>query len=110
MKTIDADQLSQLLRDNEDILVIDVLPEESYQKSHVPGAVNIPYKGAGFANMVQSTARDKRQPIVVYCSDTECDLSDRAGARMEELGFSNVMHFAGGLKAWEESGQQTVAA
>ena len=33
---------------------------------------------------------DRARPTVVYCFDTQCDLSGRAAARLEQLGFAEV--------------------
>ena len=46
--------------------LVDVLPPESYQERHLPGAINIPLKRLD----ARSTARlDKGRPVVVYCAD-----------------------------------------
>ena len=46
--------------------LVDVLPPESYQKRHLPGAINIPLKRLD----ARSTAQlDKGRPVVVYCAD-----------------------------------------
>ena len=86
-----------------DVILIDVLKPESFEKGHIPGAINIPLK------KVASEAKkrfDKDQEIIVYCSDEECSASPAAGKKLEDIGFSNVTHFKGGKKEWQEAGYQ----
>src|SRR5215217_1807441 len=46
--------------------LVEVLPREEYDEEHLPGAVNIPVKELD----AETTARlDKRNPLIVYCSD-----------------------------------------
>ncbi len=46
--------------------VVDVLPREEYEDSHLPGAVNIPIKELN-AGRAQSLSSD--EPVIVYCHD-----------------------------------------
>jgi rhodanese-related sulfurtransferase len=46
--------------------VVEVLPEDDYEKLHLPGALNIPAKKLD----AETTADlDKANPVVVYCWD-----------------------------------------
>lgn len=46
--------------------IVDVLPHEEYEESHLPGAINIPLKELNH----ETAAPLKRDaPIVVYCHD-----------------------------------------
>lgn len=48
--------------------LVEALPEAEYAARHLPGAINIPIKALD----ARSTARlRKRQPIIVYCQDTQ---------------------------------------
>lgn len=100
MKTITTDELKKKL-DNDEVILIDVLSEKSYEKSHISGAVNIPVKVVGFR---AKEKYDKDDHIVVYCSGPDCQASNTAAEKLESLGFSNVYHYKGGKKEWEESG------
>ncbi len=46
--------------------IVDVLPREEYEKSHLPGAINIPLK-----ELNRETADRLRRavPVIVYCHD-----------------------------------------
>ncbi|MDZ7740153.1 MAG: rhodanese-like domain-containing protein [Bacteroidales bacterium] len=47
MKTITTEELKEKL-DNDEVILIDVLSEKSYETSHIRGALNIPLKLIGF--------------------------------------------------------------
>lgn len=104
MKTINAHDLKNRLENPGDTLVIDVLPTEHYESGHVPGAKNIPVGADRFANAVEDVANSKEQPVVVYCANTECDLSPKAAQQLEKAGFTNVTDFEGGIEEWKAAG------
>jgi rhodanese-related sulfurtransferase len=99
MKEIKRDELKQKL-DNKEVILIEVLNREKYEKSHIKGAINIPLEEIG----AESKERfNKNDQIVVYCSDHECTASPKAAKKLEDLGFENVYHYKGGKKDWKES-------
>ena len=61
----DRQQVIRLI-ESEEAQVIDVLPREEYEESHIPGAVNVPLKELT-ADAVSILTRNK--PVVVYCHD-----------------------------------------
>ncbi|MBS1895346.1 MAG: CBS domain-containing protein [Actinobacteria bacterium] len=71
--------------------LVEVLPPEEYAEAHLPGAINIPLKALD----ADSTAMlNKQAPVVVYCWDYLCDMSPRAAARLDSLGFERVYDYA----------------
>lgn len=59
---IDRAGLVRLI-EQEEVQIIDVLPEREYALGHIPGAVNVPLKRL-HAGTVSALRRDK--PVVVY--------------------------------------------
>lgn len=100
MKIITTEELKKKL-DNDEVVLIDVLSEKSYEKSHISGAVNIPVKVVGFR---AKEKYDKDEQVVVYCSGPDCQSSQVAAEKLEALGFNNVYRYKGGKKEWEEAG------
>lgn len=81
--------------------LVEVLPERSYRSEHLPGATLLPL--TEFSR--ESTARlDRDRPVVVYCYDTECDLSARGAALLAEYGFPEVYDYAESKVAWFSMG------
>jgi rhodanese-related sulfurtransferase len=86
---IDYLGLRRLLDDGAQL--VEVLPAEEYAEEHLPGAINIPLKELDG----DSTAKlDKSRPVIVYCWDYLCDMSPRAAARLDSLGFESVYDYA----------------
>jgi rhodanese-related sulfurtransferase len=102
MKTINANELKALLDGNEDVLLVNTLNAESFEKTQIPGAVDIPLEDEDFLARVEEQAGGKDKPVVVYCASQQCNSSDKAAEKLENAGFSAVTDFAGGFKAWQE--------
>ena len=51
---------------NEGAQIVDVLPRDEYEESHLPGAINIPLKELSRETAVR-LRRD--MPVIVYCHD-----------------------------------------
>jgi rhodanese-related sulfurtransferase/CBS domain-containing protein len=99
LKRIDYQGLRRLL--DEGAQLVEVLPAEEYAEEHLPGAINIPLKQLDAESASQL---DKSRPVIVYCWDYLCDMSPRAAARLDSLGFvaydyaaSKVDYLARGL-------------
>ena len=67
--TISRDELKDKLDRGDDFALVETLPEESYRRSHLPGAVLMPYDRVG--EVAPGLLPDKDREVVVYCmSDT----------------------------------------
>jgi rhodanese-related sulfurtransferase len=86
---VDYEGLRRLL--DEGAQLVEVLPAEEYAEEHLPGAINIPLKQLDGEMAAQL---DKARPVVVYCWDYLCDMSPRAAARLDSLGFERVYDYA----------------
>jgi rhodanese-related sulfurtransferase len=96
LETDPADVFADLRSGNGEIVVIDARSAASYEKAHVPGAINFPHRTMN-AETTASLARDKI--YVTYCDGTGCNASTRAALRLSELGF-RVKEMIGGLDWW----------
>ena len=86
----------------EPFVLVDALPPISYARSRLPRAVNIPPERVD--ELAPRRIPDRATEVVVYCSSETCESSVEAGNRLVELGYGNVLHFAGGKKAWLRAG------
>jgi rhodanese-related sulfurtransferase len=84
--------------------IVDVLPSHEYNSTHIRSAVHIPLR-----HILRDapTSLDRTRPVVVYCRDTLCDLSARAAAQLELLGFTDVRHYFRGKADWIVRGLPT---
>lgn len=80
--------------------VFDVNSKESYDSTHVPGAIHFESHEADFAKMLP---KDKGAMIVAYCGGPSCMAWKMAAKEACKLGYTNVRHFKEGIKGWNES-------
>jgi rhodanese-related sulfurtransferase/CBS domain-containing protein len=102
VQRVDRDEVLRLL-DEEDAQLVDALEPEVYRREHLPGAINVP-----LAHLADAADQlDPTRPVAVYCSDARSDVSARAAARLEELGFHPVYRYAAGKADWRAAGLPT---
>jgi rhodanese-related sulfurtransferase len=102
VKTINLAQAYALFQQGS--LLIDARPADEFAELHVPKALNITpvMLEAGVAEKVAGLARDRE--IVVYCGQANCDLALKVAEKLQTLGFTRVMAYIGGFRAWDEAG------
>lgn len=110
MQTINTNQLRDKLSRNQDFVFLNVLPEEHYEKAHIPGSDNIPYEeGARFLEQVKQKAPDKDTEIVVYCANAECPKSGKAAEELGQAGYTNVKDYEVGTQGWKDADYELAA-
>lgn len=82
-----------------------MLSADHFAAVHLPHAENIPRDELAL-RAPQEIAPG--EPVLVYCSDRDCRESPRAAAILEELGYHEVFHFAGGIAEWRRRGLPVV--
>ena len=95
IQRVDSRRARELL--SEGAVAVEVLPGNDYRTEHLPGARSVPLPELT-AEAVADIDRD--QPLVVYCYDTQCDLSARAAALLGALGYTAVHDYTGSKAAW----------
>jgi rhodanese-related sulfurtransferase/CBS domain-containing protein len=76
---------------------VDVRSAASHAAAHLPGALSLPLP---LLDQLCLEQLERHQPIVVYCSHSESDLSARAAWRLVSLGFSQVFRYTRGQADW----------
>jgi rhodanese-related sulfurtransferase len=105
VETDPSDVHSDLMAGHEGFLVADARPIEAYRRSHVPGAISLPYRDIN----VQTMARfSKNEVLVVYCWGPGCNAAAKAGMRLGRLGF-RVKEMIGGIEYWRREGYPLAA-
>jgi rhodanese-related sulfurtransferase len=103
MESITADELLQRIESDGELVIVDALAPMVYAHSHLPGAINIPPPAVDETRLARRIP-DRTTEIVVYCANVECDDSVATGRRLQELGYTNVRHYAGGKDDWKAHG------
>ena len=89
-------ELDHMIKDHEDILIVDVRRPEDYAKSHIPRAINLPRE-----QWPTLAGLELEKRTVVYCYTQQCHLATEACLTFAQKGF-RVMELEGGFRAWEE--------
>jgi rhodanese-related sulfurtransferase len=97
-----ADVHAALATGTPGFVLVDTRSPEHYAQGHLPGAVNLPPEWVDERGPRRIPNRDAE--VIVYCSSSTCDSSAEVGARLMELGYRNVLHYAGGKKDWVKAG------
>jgi rhodanese-related sulfurtransferase len=83
-----------------DFIVVDVRDAGAYDKAHVKGAINIPYREITAERMARYP---KDRLFVVYCAGPHCNGANKAAARLSRLGLP-VKMMIGGVTGWIDEG------
>lgn len=103
VRTFDLAQAYQVWQEKK-ALFVDARKAEEYQELHVQGAVNVPPETWTELSSSELLKMDKTQEMVVYCSQESCDDALKLAQKLKAAGFTRVMAFTGGFRAWDEAG------
>lgn len=114
---ISTEELKNKVDAKEDMVLVDTMPAKSYNKNHIPGAVNAelpvtmeevtPEQREAF---VKALGTDKNKEIILYCGFVACERSHVGALIAKEEGFTNVVRHPGGIGAWMEAQYPVEAA
>lgn len=82
MDAVDAETLGTLLK-NDEIVLLDVRPEEEYNRGHIHKAISVPIKSLE----TYLKQLSKKKMIVAYCRGPFCVYADEAVALLKEKGY-----------------------
>jgi len=84
LETVSLKELQQRI-DNNEVLVLDVRPNEEYEEGHIPGAISIPT--GQLEQRIEDLPKDKQ--IVAYCRGPLCAMADDAVELLKQHGFES---------------------
>lgn len=99
MEYIDLKTAKELF-DKGKAIFIDARPQYRYIEGHIKGAISL---SASMFIKQYEEVKDKifkDDILVIYCSGTPCNLSDKVAANLKEKGFLNLKIFSGGWDSW----------
>jgi rhodanese-related sulfurtransferase len=102
MKTITTHDLKALKGQDGHLTLVNTLAADAFQKTTIPGAINVPLESDDFATRVEKQAGGKDKPVVVYCASQQCNSSEKAARKLESAGFTDVSRYTGGAAAWQQ--------
>ena len=101
---LDVSQVSQMILDKENIVLIDVRTPEEFQEGHLEGAKLINFYDANFQEEVKKLDASKK--YVVYCRSG--GRSSKSVSAMKKIGFKDVYNMSGGVLAWQRANNSLV--
>ena len=97
---VDPEAAAKLVAEKSGLVILDVRTPEEFAEGHLPGAINIDFKGTDFAEKVG--ALDPDAAYLMHC---------RSGSRskaslpvFKDLNFSELYHLNTGYLGWTEAG------
>jgi len=103
IKTVNLAQAYALFQQGQ-ALFIDARPAEEYAELHVAKALNITPEMLDSVGAEKLAGLASDRELVVYCGQVSCDLALQVAEKLQARGFSRVMAFMGGFRAWDEAG------
>jgi DNA-binding transcriptional ArsR family regulator len=99
MRVVDAEELLGLLRDGDDVVVLDVRPKGEYRAGHIAGARSVPVEE------IEQRLREipEGKMVVAYCRGPYCVFSDDAVRLLRSRGYEARM-FTQGFPEWRAAG------
>jgi len=98
MNAMSKEELWSHLKSN-DVIVLDVRPEEEFASGHIPGAISIPL--SELRERLNEIPLDHE--VVAYCRGPYCVLAPEAIKILHEEGY-DATRLAEGLPEWREAG------
>jgi rhodanese-related sulfurtransferase len=102
----DAWDLRVMLRERDDVVIIDARSDASYLQEHIPQAISFPH---ATMNAASTNELDRGAIYVTYCDGIGCNASTKGALKLAELGFE-VKELIGGIEWWKRDGYPTEAA
>ena len=94
-RQISQQEAAELMKTQENYIILDVRTPEEFADSHIAGAVNLPNEDISRDNL--SLLPDLNQMILVYCRSG--NRSKQASQKLADLGYTQVLEF-GGINTW----------
>ena len=100
-KDLTVNEFETMLAQDQTVQLVDVRTPEEFAENHLPGALNIDWRGEGFAEKAQKLS--KACPVMVYCRSGR--RSAEAAATLDRIGFKTY-NMKGGIIAWTAEGKR----
>ncbi len=93
--TISPDELRQLMQDKQ-VTTFDVNSRQSWEKAHVPDALNLDPTNYNESDLPPDT----KSSLVFYCSNSMYRKAPLAARRAKKMGYKNVKVMSAGIRGW----------
>lgn len=94
-QNLSLNEIKEIMKNNENTILVDVRSRQEYLEGHLNGSVNIPLYE--LEQCCERTLKDKEAIIIVYCQYGA--RSKKAIMLLKRHGYRNLYHLKGGLDA-----------
>ncbi|MBQ7677755.1 MAG: rhodanese-like domain-containing protein [Lachnospiraceae bacterium] len=96
-RLISQKEAKELMKEDNDSVIVDVRTKEEYDEGHIPGAVLVPIEEIR-EKKVDAALPDKDALLLLYCRTGR--RAEDAAALLAEMGYTDVRSF-GGIVEWD---------
>lgn len=97
---VTPEALRLMMRDGDEIAVLDARGEDSFSRSHLLFATCLPL---GRVEIDADRLLPRRAVRIVWCDDGS-GLAEKAASKLRALGYAKVFTLKGGIAAWQQAG------
>ena len=94
-QNLSLNEIKEIMKNNDNAILVDVRSRQEYLEGHLNGSVNIPLYE--LEQCCERTLKDKEAIIIVYCQYGA--RSKKAIMLLKRHGYRNLYHLKGGLDA-----------
>jgi rhodanese-related sulfurtransferase len=101
--TVTTEELKEMLRDPEQVTVLDIRSKPAYLAQHIPGSIHADASGqlmSGDTTPLTELDLPKERPVVVVCAVGS--RSQLAAAFLQSMGYT-AYSLAGGMQEWDRT-------
>ena len=100
IQLLEAPAFAEKIKNTPNAQILDVRTPQEFAGDHIENAKNIHWLNADFAT--NAATLNNTKPVFVYCKAGS--RSNKAAAKLEEMGFTNIYDLQGGILKWEAAG------
>lgn len=103
VKTLNLAQTYEIFQKGQ-ALFVDARSVEEFAELHIAGAVNLTRERLDEEGTRALAGVPADREMVVYCGMVSCDAALKTAEKLQSLGYSRVLVFPGGFRAWDDAG------
>ena len=88
------------------VALLDCNGTQTFSQRHIPGAIDFE---ANKDNLAKLLPAQKDALIVSYCGNGNCPKYKQGAEAAAKLGYTQVKHYAPGIRGWTNAGEKTEA-
>lgn len=96
-KNINGDELQNILKENKDVLILDVRTVSEFSSGHIPTAKNIPVQE--LSSKIHTLDAYTYKDIILYCASGARSAS--ASRLLSNNGFNQIYNLTGGISNYK---------